>query len=246
LVGEIDGTQLEFRIAVHMGRDRVGLKNIRTKGFDVHRLTADTLGVDRQTAKASTFKPLYGGTGGTPEQREYFAAFKRTYKGIADTQRRWVLKTLQDKEFRTEYGLTFFFPGTRLMGSGWITNSTNIYNYPIQGFATAEIIPIALVCAWHRMANIKSFLVNTVHDSIIAELHPDEVGVWHEIAKQCFITDTYDVLRKLYGISLTIPLGVGVLVGSHWSNDTAKASEVKYEAPESLWLESARSQGMVE
>lgn len=246
LVGEIDGTQLEFRVAIHMGLDSVGLSNIRTKGFDVHRLTADTLGVDRQSAKAFTFKPLYGGTGGTPQQVEYYKLFKETYRGVAETQRRWVLKCLNDKEFRTEYGLRFFFPTTVLKASGWITNTTNIYNYPVQGLATAEIIPIALVCAWHRMANIKSFLVNTVHDSIIAELSPDEIGIWHEIAKQCFITDTYEVLRKLYGISLTIPLGVGVMVGSHWANEEAKASETKYEAPESLWLESARAKGMVD
>jgi len=237
LVGEIDGTQLEFRIAVHMGRDRVGLKNIRTKGFDVHTLTASTLGIDRQNAKEFTFKPLYGGTGGTNEQKAYFRAFKNTYQGIAETQRRWVLKTLNNKQFTTEYGLTFYFPGTVLKASGWITNTTNIYNYPVQGFATAEIIPISLVCAWHRMKDWESFLVNTVHDSIIAELL---------LAKQCFITDTYEVLRKLYGISLTVPLGVGVLVGSHWSNEEAKDNETKYEAEEFLWLKAAISEGMVD
>jgi DNA polymerase I-like protein with 3'-5' exonuclease and polymerase domains len=207
LVGEIDGAQLEFRIAVHMGRDPVGLRNITTPGFDVHALTAQTLGVSRQEAKPFTFKPLYGGIGGTPEQMAYFEAFKATYTGVATTQRRWVLECLDKKQFTTEYGLSFYFPFCKLTSSGWITHTTNIYNYPVQGFATAEIIPIALVCAWHRMANWNSFLVNTVHDSIIAELHPSEVEAWHELARTCFISDTYSILRSLYGIELTVPLG---------------------------------------
>ena len=244
VVGEIDGAQLEFRIAVHMGRDAVGLKNITTPGFDVHGLSAQTLGVDRQSAKPFTFKPLYGGSGGTPEQQEYFRAFKETYSGVASTQRKWVLECLDRKQFTTEYGLTFFFPTCKLIQSGYITFTTNIYNYPVQGFATAEIIPIALVCAWHRMANWSSFLVNTVHDSVIAELHPSDVGAWHELAKQCFITDTYDILHKLYGIALTVPLGAGVMVGSHWADAEAKASEVVYESSETYYLEAAKEAGM--
>jgi len=172
LVGEIDGAQLEFRIAVHMGRDGVGLKDITTAGFDAHSATASTLNISRQDAKAFTFKPLYGGSGGTPEQKEYFRYFNDRYQGVAVTQRRWILEVLDRKQFTTEYGLTFYFPGTSIKPSGWITNTTNVYNYPIQGFATAEIIPIALVCAWHRMKSLKSFIVNTVHDSVIAEVHP--------------------------------------------------------------------------
>jgi len=244
-IGEIDGAQLEFRVAVHMGRDDVGLRNLRTDGFDVHGLTAETLGVDRQSAKPLTFKPLYGGSGGTPEQQRYFQAFKETYKGISTTQRRWLLGCLNSKRVDTEYGLTFYFPNTVLRNSGWITNTTNIYNYPIQGFATAEIIPIGLVCAWHRMGGWESFLVNTVHDSIIAELHPDEIGAWHDLAKQCFLTDTYNCLSSLYSINLCVPLGAGVLVGSHWGDQESKDSEALYNAPEAYYLEAAKEAGMI-
>jgi DNA polymerase I-like protein with 3'-5' exonuclease and polymerase domains len=241
LVGEIDGSQLEFRTAVHMGRDPVGLKNIRTKGFDIHRLTADTLEVSRQDAKPFTFKPLYGGSGGTDKQRAYFEKFKSIYSQVASTQRGWVLKCLQDKKFTTEYGLTFYFPTATLKPSGWITNTTNIYNYPIQGFATAEIIPLSLVCCWHRMKDWKSFIVNTVHDSVVAELHPDEVEAWHDLARQSFIDDTYALLRRLYSIDLTVPLGAGVVVGRNWN----QGEEFSYDAPDELYIEAARQEGMI-
>ena len=129
--------------------------------------------------------------------------------------------------------------------SGYVSYTTSIYNYPVQGFATAEIIPLALVCAWHRMKNMESFLVNTVHDSIIAELHPDEVDLWHEIGKQCLINDSYDLLCSLYNIKLTVPLGAGVMVGKNWADKEAKNSEVTYEAPREMYEEAAKEAGML-
>lgn len=240
VIGEADGAQLEFRIATHLGRDAVALGDI-VSGEDIHQYTASIIGCSRQDAKAHTFKPLYGGTSGTPEQRRYYDAFKAKYKGIADTQQGWTQQVLREKFLKTEWGLKYYWPNTRMAASGWITNSTSIYNYPIQGFATAEIIPVALVSAWHRMRNMRSFLVNTVHDSIIAELHPTEVGLWSDVAKQCLIVDSYDIIEKLYGIKLTVPLGAGVKVATHWGH----GEEVKYEAPEELWLEAAQQENMI-
>jgi DNA polymerase I-like protein with 3'-5' exonuclease and polymerase domains len=133
--------------------------------------------------------------------------------------------------------MKYYWPDTRMTKSGWILNTTSIYNYPVQAFATAEIIPIALVCAWHRMTSMQSILVNTVHDSLIAEVHPEEVTLWHDIAKQCLIGDCYDLIYKLYGIRLTVPLGTGVMVGTHWAGKDAKDSEVIYEAEEHHYQE---------
>jgi len=246
LIGEADGAQLEFRIAMHMARDPVGYKDI-VEGKDIHRFSASELNEipesevtseQRQAAKADTFKPTYGGKSGTPAQRRYYEAFAERYSALDKTQKGWTHEVLNKKVLTTEYGLKFYWPACKMTQSGWITHTTNIYNYPIQGFATAEIIPIAIVCAWHRMKDLESFLVNTVHDSIIAELHPDEVELWHEVAQQCLIEDCYAILQSLYDIHLTVPLGAGVMVGSHWNDKESKASEVTYQAgPE--WYEFA-------
>lgn len=242
-VAEADGAQLEFRVATHLGRDRVALEDI-VKGVDIHAYTASIIGCSRQDAKAHTFKPLYGGSSGTEAERRYYEAFAEKYSGIADTQRGWVKRVLNSKELKTEWGLTYYWPDTRMTKSGYITNTTSIYNYPVQAFATAEIIPIALVCAWHRMKDWTGFLVNTVHDSIIAELPDEELEAWHEVAKQCLIEDSYKLVETLYGVKLTVPLGAGVTVGSHWASAEAKDSEVVYEADEALWKDSAREEGM--
>lgn len=60
-IGEIDGAQLEFRVAAFLGQDKVAVYDINN-GVDVHQFTADTItaagqSTDRQSAKAHTFKP---------------------------------------------------------------------------------------------------------------------------------------------------------------------------------------------
>lgn len=254
VVGEADGAQLEFRVAAHLGRDTVALRDIVT-GTDIHRYTASIInsideaeveGWQRQDAKPDTFKPLYGGYSGTPAQQRYYAAFKDKYSGVAKTQVRWTQAVLKDKRLTTEWGMRYYWPDTYMTQSGYIKNTTSIYNYPVQAFATAEIIPCALVAAWHRMRNMKGFLVNTVHDSIIAELPPEEIDLWHEIARECLIHDAYSMIQKLYSVHLTVPLGAGVMVGSHWSNKEAKASETVYEAPLAEWHDAATKEGMID
>lgn len=263
-IGEADGAQLEFRIATHMGRDRQALADILDPEFDAHVQSAAAMNdisyedlfashqehdpkaaMLRQNAKADTFKPLYGGMSGTPEQVKWYKYFADRYNGIASTQRGWTHLVANKKSLTTEYGLVLYWPDCQLKESGYVLYTTNIYNYPIQGFATAEIIPCAIVCAWHRMADLDSFLVNTVHDSIIAEIHPDEKDLWHDIAKTCLIDDSYDLLRNLYKIDLTVPLGAGVMIGTHWSNKEAKSSEVVYEAPKHQYEEAAKQEGML-
>lgn len=246
LLGEADGAQLEFRIATHLGRDAVALRDITT-GTDIHAYTASIIGCTRQEAKPHTFKPLYGGKSGAPAEVRYYEAFTVKYSGISDAQHKWThqVNDSPEKMLVTEWGMRYYYPGTYQTQTGYITNSTSIYNYPVQALATAEIIPCALVCAWHRMKDMKSFLINTVHDSIIGELHPDEVDLWHELAQKTLITDCYMMMKKLYDLDLTVPLGAGVMIGTHWGDKVAKDSEVVYEADESMWKDAAVKEGMI-
>ena len=78
---EVDFAQLEFRTAVFLAQDKQGMEDIKNK-IDVHKFTADVIGVSRQDAKAHTFKPLYGGTTGTDAEKKYYKTFAEKYKGI--------------------------------------------------------------------------------------------------------------------------------------------------------------------
>lgn len=219
IIGEADAPQLEFRVATYLGHDPVAKRDIQ-EGVDVHAISASTLGVDRQAAKPFTFKPLYGGNSGTPRQRKYYGYFRERYSGIYRTQERWTMDVVRDKFLVTPWGLRFYWGDAEVTKSGYITNTTQIFNYPIQSFATADIIPLVLVMIWHRVAHLEEMLrlVNTIHDSVVAELDPRVRAEYTRIVVECFTEDIYELLQSIYGIEFDVPLGVGLKFSSHWAD----------------------------
>lgn len=235
-IGDGDQSQLEFRVAAELGQDEQAIKDIK-EGVDVHTVTASIIFKEdgweilekksskweelRTTAKTRTFKPLYGGTSGTDLEREYYEYFRRHYEGISKTQQSWIDEVLRTKKLKTITGLTFFWPNARLTGTGFVIGTQQICNYPVQSFATADIVPIGLVYQWHLMKanNLKSFLVNTVHDSTVGEVHPKEKKIYEEIVKKSLVDYTIRYLKKVYDIDFKVPLNVDVKFSRNW-NDT--------------------------
>ena len=222
-MGESDGAQLEFRVAGFMGQDAVAYESI-ANGEDVHSFTASVLTANgqetnRQDAKAHTFKPLYGGQSGTKAEQAYYTAFKQKYTGIAAAQERWKGEVVKTKQLILPTGLRFYWPDTRVTSTGYITNSTNICNYPVQYFATGEIIPIGLVFMWHwiKVLKLQSFIVNTIHDSIASEVHPEEQEIIKSLGQRSLTDDVYTYLHKVYGIKFNFPLGTGSKFSRNWA-----------------------------
>lgn len=174
----------------------------------------------RDAAKPDTFKPLYGGTKGTKKQERWYKAFTARYKGLAEVQSGWVSAVLRAKELITPWGLRYYFPHARMSPGGYCNVTTSVYNYPIQALATAEIIPIALVFLWHRLRatglSAKVRMVNTVHDSVVCEIAPDVQDEYRQLAQECFTTDVYTYLKKVYNMDFNVPLGANTNIASHW------------------------------
>lgn len=228
VVLEADGAQLEFRVAADIGHDKQAESDI-INGVDIHSFTAQVL-VDagdpfflaldpkdrRQNAKSRTFAPLYGGNGQTPAEQEYAKAFRVKYNGIASTQADWTLTVADRKKLVTPYGLIFYWPDAKIHRSGYVSYTTEIYNMPIQGFATAEIIPIALVHFWHRVRGMRVQLFNTIHDSIVSRVHKDDVDEVMKLSKIALTHDVYKFLNDVYQYKFEVPLGVGMKVAKNW------------------------------
>lgn len=242
LMGEADGSQLEFRVAAELGQDKQAIADIENPDYDAHVFTASQInGVAlsavttdgqhsmRQLAKPNTFKPLYGGSKGTTEEERYFKAFKERYKGIAATQEDWVAEVVATKRLITPWGMRYYWPYAEMGRRGYVNVTSAVYNYPVQALATAEIIPIALVYFWHRLADegLTEYvrIVNTVHDSIVCEVHPDYTEQFRDLAKRCFTIDVYRYLRRVYGMAFKVPLGCGTKVGEYWG----KGKEVTWD-----------------
>lgn len=250
LMVEVDGSQLEFRVGADLGKDQQAMEDITDPNFDAHCLTASVIfgwdydeiltayrqedhprhgdaKRDRTAAKAHTFKPLYGGESGTKAEKAYYAYFKERYSGLAETQERWLERVLFDKRLITPWGMRYYWPRAKRGKDGYANVKSNVYNYPIQAFATAEIIPVALYCLWQRLRGCDGVrFVNTVHDSVILEVDPAQLGRVREAAISAFGSDVYEYLRNIYGYEFSVPLGCGITAGTHWSEGAEESYNI--------------------
>ena len=213
---EIDFAQLEFRTAVFLAQDKQGMEDIKNK-IDVHSYTAEIIGVSRQDAKAHTFKPLYGGTTGTEEEKRYYKKFAEKYKDIAKWHEELQTQAIKFKTLKLPTGREYSFPYAERMPWGGSSYSTQIKNYPVQGFATADIVPLACIKIYELMKEqkVKSLLINTVHDSIVADVYPGEEAVMSKIFKQG-TASVIPALKEYYGINFNVPLDTDLKMGYNW------------------------------
>ncbi len=213
---EIDFAQLEFRTAVYLAQDKQGMEDIKNN-IDVHQYTADIIGVSRQDAKAHTFKPLYGGVTGTEDEKRYYTKFLEKYKDIKTWHEKLQSEAIRYKRIKLPTGREYAFPFAERTPWGGSTYGTQIKNYPVQGFATADIVPMACINIYKIMQDkgVKSLLVNTVHDSIVADVYPGEEDVMSEIFKQG-TSDVIPSLKTYYNINFNVPLDTESKIGINW------------------------------
>ena len=218
---EIDYSQLEFRVAGILATDETVKREVES-GFDVHAYTAKVLTengepTERGPAKASTFRPLYGGTQGTPAQRTYFKEFFGKYRGIFKWHEQLQNEAIQHKVVTTATGRQFSFPDCQRNTSGQATFKTQIVNYPVQSVATAEIVPLGVIILFNKLRemNLRSVVINTVHDSVLIDTHPNELEIVKSVAPGCLV-DAQTEAKKRFGLSDYIPLEVEMSQGKNW------------------------------
>ena len=217
---EADFAQLEFRVAAYLGQDATAIEEVKT-GFDVHSYTAEVITkagqkISRQDAKAHTFAPLYGasGYGRTPAEAQYYKQFNTKYDGIAKWHKKLATEALNKGKIKTPSGREFAFPDMVRKRNG-VSHYTQLKNYPVQSLATADIVPIALLHIDSKLDSMESCIVNTVHDSIVIDVHPDEKGKVLSI-----INETNNELNKLietrWNIVFNVPLLLESKIGNNW------------------------------
>ena len=218
---EADFAQLEFRVAGFLSQDEVAIKEV-TEGFDVHSYTAEVISqagqtISRQEAKAHTFAPLYGATGfgRTSAEAKYYEQFTNKYRGIGRWHERLATEVLSHRKITTPSGRQFAFPNVKRRKNGTITDFTAVKNYPVQSFATADIVPAVLIEIFNRLSNMKSMLVNSVHDSVVIDVHPEE-----ETQVVSLIDDINRELKSLidtkFKINFNVPLLLEAKIGVNW------------------------------
>ena len=161
--------------------------------------------------------PLYGATGygRTPAEASYYEHFTEKYKGIAKWHRNLATEVLTFKKITTPSGREFSFPNVRRRKNGTLTNFTTIKNYPVQSFATADIVPTVLLEIHKRMAHMQSKIVNSVHDSIVIDIHPNEESSVMGVIESVNV-DLKEIIDNKFKINFNVPLLLEAKIGVNW------------------------------
>jgi len=218
---EADFAQLEFRAAAFLSQDEVAIEEVST-GFDVHAYTAKVISdagqpTSRQDAKAHTFAPLYGATGfgRTKAEAAYYEHFTEKYKGVASWHSRLAKEAIETQKIKAPSGREYSFPDVVRKASGRVSYFTQIKNYPVQGFATGDIVPLALLHIDMLLNNMQSCIVNTVHDSIVVDVHPEEERKVLDIIDMTN-KELPNLITLRWGIKFNVPLLLESKIGPNW------------------------------
>jgi DNA polymerase I-like protein with 3'-5' exonuclease and polymerase domains len=171
---------------------------------------------------------VYGGHSGTKRQVAYYKAFREKHKGISKAMEDWISEVYRTKTLTMETGMKFYWETSKFNArSGKLIRpdgrpvDQSVCNTPVQYLATGEIVPLSVVYTYHLMkaAEMEGFLINTVHDSVISEIPPNEKELFEEIAVLCMEDVIYWYLKEMYEIDFNIPLEAEVEIDTHWANN---------------------------
>jgi len=218
---ECDFAQLEFRVAAFLSQDSTAMQEIDT-GFDVHSYTAKVISdagqpTARQAAKEHTFAPLFGATGygRSKAVAAYYKHFNEKYTGVAKWHKKLGDEAMRFLKITNVSGRQYAFPDVTRRSNGNVSHFTMIKNYPVQGFATGDIVPVVLLEFERLLEPLHSCLVNTVHDSMVIDVHPDEVTKVLDIV-ETINTNLNCVIKDAYDVEMNVPLLLEAKIGKNW------------------------------
>lgn len=210
---EADWSQLEFRVAGLLS----GCPKVRAfidAKQDVHSVSMKFFGWEgkegRQRAKAETFGPLYG------KNTDYTKYFYEQFPGIHTWHLRLMDEAVRDKQTVTPLGRIYAFPHAKRQTNGMVSGHTQIKNYSVQGFGW-DIMAMSMVDIYWRMKKqkLKSLLVLTVHDSLLADCFPGEEEQVRECFKQGF-GNINNLLKERFNVVSDMPFDYEIGSGKSW------------------------------
>jgi len=234
---EADLSQIELRFAAWASND-TAMRQAVLSGEDLHTaLAAKMLGkavgdvseAERQRCKSLNFLILYGGGAKLLSEllkvpikqahkfiREYFEAFPELQmyiQSIHDTVKR-------DLQVQTHFGFRrrFVMPPNWTGKKGWHV-LRQAFNTIIQNGA-ACLTYCAMIDLHNRLQNnaYRSRMILQVHDSIILDLHPEEIGAIIHETQLAMEKGSIMEAKKYAGITFDLPLQCDIKIGPSWGN----------------------------
>jgi DNA polymerase I-like protein with 3'-5' exonuclease and polymerase domains len=222
---QIDAAQLEWRGAVWLSNDPVGLKEINDK-VDAHTENQKTFALPtRDISKIYLFRTIFRGSGwsfANDSQFNHVSAdphfwddvnkkFYTKYAGLDAWHHALSKRVMARLPIISPLGREWLIPVEQGGDVPWTTLS----NYPVQG-TCADIMTVVRVTLFRRLMSMKHLadvrLVSTVHDSIVLDVPAHLVEEVSKLAIACF-DDLPKNFFKLWGIKLPIPFPGEVKAG---------------------------------
>ena len=228
VISETDYAGVEFKVCAALSGDKQALEDIKN-GKDIHTQTAciihqctpdEVTKEIRSAAKAHSFAPLFGSSGYLFEShiKAYYDEFYNIYSGIAEWQDKLKRGVLKNGIVQNPSGRQYYWPDAKRNASGKVSYSTQIVNYPVQGFS-ADLMQLACIRALRTFQEhgMRSRLILTVHDSIVVDTHPDEIDMVSGLVTEA-MTGAVGEAEHLWGYKLVVPLEVEVSTGKSWAD----------------------------
>ncbi|HKV50915.1 MAG TPA: DNA polymerase I [Gemmatimonadaceae bacterium] len=220
-----DYSQIELRLLAHLSNDTAFVNAFRAGG-DIHRQTAsiifavpieDVTSDMRARAKTINFATIYGQGANAlsrhlrieaAEARRFISEYFERFRGIRVYLDSMVAFAREHGYVQTLFGRRRYITelrdrnfSVRQFGERTATNS------PIQGSA-ADLIKIAMIRIHEvlRTSGSRSVMILQVHDELVFEAPPDEVGSLRRLVSH----------EMEHAAELSVPLVVDVGVGDNW------------------------------
>lgn len=233
---QVDASQLEWRVALELSQDMVGITEIK-EGQDTHSNNEKAFELpSRLIAKIYLFRTIFRGSGWSFANDPDFMhvssnasywdevneKFYKKYYGLDQQHKRWADCVINGQPIVGPLGR--FWPIT--MGRDKRGNLfipwTLLTNYPVQGTA-ADVMSIARVSFARRLQTRKDLssvrLVSSVHDSIVADAPAQLLQEVTNLFYQVF-DDLQPNIKKLFGYDWITPLGCEVKYGPNMKDMT--------------------------
>ena len=200
---------------------------------------------ERKPFKARTFQLIYGAGAkaiskqagcSIDEAKKFVDVFYTRYSGVADWHKNFAeeVETKSTYEFdddgfrekvktyilHTETGRRFCFK-EYYSDSLWSTRTynfspTELKNYPIQGLATGDIVPMMLGVIFRELKGRDTVkMVNTIHDSLMFDVELDFVPSFIE-GITAILKNTHEYFENTFKKPLALKLNAGASVGINW------------------------------
>lgn len=257
---ELDYSQLEMVALAYLADDKQLIDDINNGRDMHRELYKGMYGryptdKERKPFKRFSFLLVYGGGATTlmaqsgcdrATAKKFINTFYSRYTGVKRYHEEIVAKA--EKEAVVSYdpdksGPQYTYYHTSPTGRHYIFNKypneykgglsfspTELKNWPIQGFATGDVVPMMVGILLRKLEDAKLTpdvkLVMTVHDSVVLDVPIDKSNECAILAKQT-LEDAPKYMKSIFNIDFPCQLGVGVEVGLNWQDKFAILKEDK-------------------